>query len=192
MRDGTFFENLPCHLSEEEKHERGREAAAKQIELYEFKRLEKERAKLAKQKREELEKDIARLSQARHHGMEDQEVECYEQPNTTTYRIETIRTDTGEVVTSRKMDPMERQMAMQGELHAAARLGGARGADGARHRGGHERELPASDDHETEEPADEMADDVDDDAPPFKPLPAARDFSEEDAPVIDGDGFPEE
>lgn len=190
MRDKTFFENLPCHLSDDEKHERGREAAAKLIELYEFKRLEKERAKVAKQKREELEKAIARLSHARHHGIEDQEVECYEQPNTTTYRIETIRTDTGEVVTSRKMDPLERQMAMQGELpfmtpEVSRALRAARAAEPTR-----ARALPTGEDVEEDEPGDELHDDVDDDAPPFKPLPQARDYSDEDAPVLDSEGFP--
>ncbi|MCG8435326.1 MAG: hypothetical protein MJA83_14985, partial [Gammaproteobacteria bacterium] len=133
-------------------------------------------------------------------GVEDRDVECYQQPNTASYTIETIRIDTGEVIFSRDMDPMERNQAMQGELpfnnpSVRRAVRAARAKDDAVYP---LRPVTDLDDDEIEAGAaghdDEVGgDDEGGDPVDFKPLPEKRfdPSDDDDLPIMTEEGEPE-
>ena len=200
MRDDTFFETHPCDLSDRDKHERGTQLAAKHQEILEHEENARLASKANKDKEKQLKKELARLARSRHTGVEDRDVECYQQPNLSSYKIETIRLDTGEVVTDRPMDPMERNQAMQGELPfnppAMSRaIRAARAADPVHPL----RAVPETVREAAPEAAPASAATAEateagegDDGLAFNPLPAAKMVDDEDLPVMAEDGTPEE
>ena len=184
MEREPFFETLACQLTESEKHERGQQLAAKHEELLVHQDNMKAASKANKDKEKDLKKDLARLARARHTGVEDREVECYQTPNVAEHRIETIRSDTGEVEFHRPMDPMERQQATQGELpfnspSISRAIRAARSNDPVHPL----RSVP-------DEPTG--GGDDDDGEPGFNPLPPAVETDDEDLPEMDENGEPVE
>lgn len=196
MRDGTFFETLRCELTEAEKFKRGEQLAANAMRIAEHREQTKEEKKT-------LEKEHARLTSARYHGIEDREEECFDQPNIAAGTIETIRLDTGEVIRDRKMDPMERKQASQGELRVSPAIDHAvRAAQTQRVAASN---LAAVPDAPSSEPVSEADDgsapgahneyfpnDDDDDDPEFNALPPAAedDDEDDDLPEMGSDGEP--
>lgn len=108
------FEKLPVQLSDEEVRLRGEELAAKRKEWEAVKAEAKAAAQAAKSQLDELDTDISELARVVRARTEWRDVEVIEQRDFDRGLVETIRTDTGEVVRSRAMTGGERQITLLG------------------------------------------------------------------------------
>jgi hypothetical protein len=100
---------LPCQLTEEEKRLRGRELAS---EVRKKLKLEDERKASAaefKERKEEIDGTIVRLSNVVNSGIEPRQIECEERPNYHDRTVEIWRLDLEEQAGSRPMEPHELQ-----------------------------------------------------------------------------------
>lgn len=103
---------LPVKLTDEELQIRSRELAEK---LTEIEAVDEDRASAMaafKARKDKLVLDSRRLTRIVRTGQEEREVHVTETKNWERGTIETIRLDTGEVVSSRPMNPSERQEAL--------------------------------------------------------------------------------
>ena len=104
-----FSESLMCSLSEPELAERADRAARLQYEADKITGEAKLTAKAAKERVEKIEAERRLLLSEVRTKQGYKPVECVSQADYVRGVLETIRTDTGEVLRSRKLTPEERQ-----------------------------------------------------------------------------------
>lgn len=98
---------LPCELNEEERLARGQQLA-KLVDLKIAKEQEKKsEAKRLKEEEDEIKERIVSMAQVIHTGKEDRPVEVTEVADLKKRVIETFRTDTSKLVSSRAMTATE-------------------------------------------------------------------------------------
>lgn len=112
MQNGPIFQRLPCALSEAEKALRADELAREVKRHGEIELAKKAAAEAHAKELKESDRRIGELAEQVRTGVEPREVECQEVVRFARNLVETIRLDTGEVVSSRAMRPEERQEAI--------------------------------------------------------------------------------
>src|SRR4051812_45966836 len=109
MRKDSWYETLPVQLTDEEKDDRGRQSAGYVMDLVHHEAESKHvKAGLATKKKF-LEKSAQHTARSSQTGIENRDIQVYESPDHIRQRINTIRTDTGEIVRYREMDANERK-----------------------------------------------------------------------------------
>jgi hypothetical protein len=112
------IKTLPCKLTDEEKLARGKDLADQVQTLAAHEDAAKDAAKEASKRKKAIEKEIVRLSDVVHAGVEPREVICREEVEGTMVRL--IRTDTNEQVDIRAQTEAERQGDLFKKTEAAA------------------------------------------------------------------------
>lgn len=107
---------LPVQLTEADLKERGEELAAKVVQLVELKEQKKEEAKAAKERIDALEAQIVALSGVVRAKQEPRAVEVKEVPDVHRKVMEVVRLDTGKVIESRALTPLELEDVLQQRL----------------------------------------------------------------------------
>lgn len=112
MQNGPIFQRLPCALSEAEKALRADELAREVDRHGNIELAKRAAAKLYAKDLEECDRRIGELAEQVRTGVEQRDVECQEVVRFARNLVETVRVDTGEVVSARAMRPEERQEAI--------------------------------------------------------------------------------
>lgn len=123
MQRKTTIEKLPCKLTEREQVLKSKALGA---ELEELERLEAEKADSARQYKELIDtknKRVRELAQEVRDGAELRMVECYERPKYREGVIELVRSDTREVVSTRKMSDADRQTTLDEQYEEKKKRG---------------------------------------------------------------------
>jgi hypothetical protein len=107
-----MLRQLPVPLSEHEALRKAEELSAKLADRRDVDDEHKYRAAEYKQRAKVLDSEIALLGDEVRHRREFRLVECKEEPDHQASVMHMIRTDTGEVVSSRPMTAEERQVTM--------------------------------------------------------------------------------
>lgn len=107
------FERHPVTLTEAERNDRARSAAALSYEIALMEERAKEEAKAAKEDIKTKQVEFTRLATAARTGVEERDVAVDYRPNNDRYTIETIDLETGEVVAQRPMREDELRAAKQ-------------------------------------------------------------------------------
>lgn len=112
MLQNTFKQYLPCQLTEQERLLKSEELVKRLEEKDGLEDRKKSSADDFKSLITAKECEARRLRREVSTGIEHREVECQEVFRFARNLVETVRLDTGEVVSSRAMRPEERQAAM--------------------------------------------------------------------------------
>ncbi|HEX6239986.1 MAG TPA: hypothetical protein VFZ61_03795 [Polyangiales bacterium] len=110
--DKRWNEELSCDLTEDEKNLRAAELA---LAVVDHDKLEAEKKAWNadwKERKEDNDKRIRRLADARNTGKELRDVECFGRYDPVTQLVNVFRTDTGEKLYSRSAEDHERQLDM--------------------------------------------------------------------------------
>jgi len=121
MRGDELVEKLPCRLTSTEKAHRADDLARQLARLDELRVQKAQAARVIGESIKDVEKTIAGLSEQVRTGVERREVELAERPDYALGIVHVYRTDTGEVVRTRGIEPAERQQALFDEAEAEAR-----------------------------------------------------------------------
>jgi hypothetical protein len=108
----TDTDVLFVKLTEPELRERGTRLAGLLCELRDLDREEQTFKERLKEKRKGLEPEVQHLADAIHHGQELRPVTVHEVARWSDGEVDRIREDTGEVVSTRKLEPHERQAGL--------------------------------------------------------------------------------
>jgi hypothetical protein len=109
MQNETFIRKLYCPLTADEKMLRGGELAST---MEERERVEEEFSEVKetfKGRLKGIDNKVLELKQIVLEGRERRDVECYTHPDFENDRVEVVRTDSHEVVETRRMTAEERQ-----------------------------------------------------------------------------------
>lgn len=112
LRERTFMKELECELSDAEMLVLGKELARANTDLEEQEERKKEVTKQLAADVEAARNTAVSLSRRLNRGTEYRKVECREVSDVVMLMVHTYRTDTGELVTKRVMEPHERQVAI--------------------------------------------------------------------------------
>jgi len=112
VRD-TILKTLPVVLTNEELVDLGQELAEREEHLRESQQEKKDTAKAIDGQIKSHEAEILRLSRIIRARQENRDVGCEIRKDYKDGLVETVRTDTGEIVASREMTVEERQVAME-------------------------------------------------------------------------------
>lgn len=116
MENEVFIKKLPVALMDDEKILFGETLAKKLDELEEAENHKKQVTSAAKQRVEAIDEEVGRLRGIVRSGKEDREVECRREWDRAKLVVYTIRTDTGEITSTRPMSWDERQQVIGFEL----------------------------------------------------------------------------
>jgi hypothetical protein len=103
---------LPCSLSTQELTEKRDELASVVVEYDKVEQRKKEDTSVLSEEMKRLRARSSQLSKQINSRTEERSVECLVQHDNVTCTVETIRTDTGEILEAREMTPAERQQVL--------------------------------------------------------------------------------
>lgn len=109
----TVMKELPCRLSDEEKRLRGRELASEVKKKLDLEDEKKEAMAEFKERKEEIDGRIVKLTEVVNSGSEPRQVECEERPDYASKLVEVWRLDYHEVAFTRPMEPHELQAELK-------------------------------------------------------------------------------
>jgi len=109
----TITKELPCALSEEEKRLRGRELAAEVRKKLDLEEEKKDVNASFKERKDEIDTKIVKLTNVVTSGLEPRQVECEERPNYKERTVEVWRLDLAERAGSRPMEAHELQAELK-------------------------------------------------------------------------------
>jgi hypothetical protein len=112
MQAEVFTELLQCLLTQEEKLIRGEELAQLRLTTHKLELEKKSFNDDIKQKLGEAEERADDIGRQLREGKEWRDIECREVPDYAAGEVMTVRTDSGDVIRSRRMRPEERQQPM--------------------------------------------------------------------------------
>ena len=110
--ESTIVEELPCKLTASEKLLKSDQMAKAHKEIVKLEAEKKLSGQQLKSSIDARKGELALLAREIETGEELRPVECKERPRYQDLMVDTIRLDTGEVVSSRGMEPAERQKAL--------------------------------------------------------------------------------
>jgi hypothetical protein len=113
MPEGLFYERLPCQLEAQELLLKSRALAQLLSDQEAIEAEKKDASAEFKRRLDAVEGDLSALGLEVRTGREYREVGCIERADYTDNRVEIIRTDTGEIVRMRPLEPHERQQSLQ-------------------------------------------------------------------------------
>ncbi len=116
----AHFRDLPCKLTDEEVDGARDTLAQSALELDDLKVSQKAANAQFREQRTEIEETILNAACAIRDGEAIRSVECIEQPVMEDNEVRLIRTDTDEIVTTREMEPSERQETLDSQMAPAA------------------------------------------------------------------------
>lgn len=108
----TKIEHLPCQMTGKEQLLKSAALAKAIGELSDLEAEKKEFADDWKDRKNKVDGAIKILAGEVRTGKEVRPIECFESPVYSDMMVELIRSDTGEIVSSRPMHPSERQLAL--------------------------------------------------------------------------------
>jgi hypothetical protein len=112
MQAEVFTESLQCLLSQEERLLRGEELAGLLLTTHKLELEKKTFCDEIKQRLNSAEERAQDVGRQLREGKEWRDVECKEVPDYEAGEVLTVRSDTNEVIRSRRMRPEERQQTM--------------------------------------------------------------------------------
>lgn len=119
--EAARIEILPCPLNDDELRERADRAARKQAELESEEEQIALLKKASKERTERLGSEVRSLLREVRTRSEDRDVQVVDRVSDEGDLMETVRTDSGEIVRSRPLTPAEKQVVLfPGREHAGA------------------------------------------------------------------------
>ena len=112
LSNGRLILSLPVHLTDDELLMKGRELAALERETDQADAERKAISKEMGEKVKEMRERALTMAQVIETKQEKRPVECVQHKNWVASTVETVRSDTGEVVQERPMSERDRQEAM--------------------------------------------------------------------------------